>query len=122
MSTSTFVPGGNAYARTKQCVECPWRLDAPIGAFPPANFARLVSSCRQGFGRLFACHLSPEGREVACVGWLASEAANGPRLFELRMALARGFVQPEALVLDGAQYESFEAMCAANGLDVEVEP
>lgn len=122
MTADVKRPSATAWARTKQCVECPWRVDATIGAFPPENFARLVSSCRQGWGQLFACHLSPDGRESACVGWIASECANGPRLFDLRFALARGLVQPEVLVLDGPQHETFEAMCAANGLVVEVQP
>lgn len=108
----------SAYARTRQCVECPWRLDAQRYRFPPQAFVELVWSCRQGWGRLFACHMSREGHEVACVGWLASEVANesGPRLFPLRIALGRGDVDPESLVLDGPQYESFEAMCRANGV------
>jgi hypothetical protein len=104
------------YARTRQCAECPWRRDVPTGRFPPRSFARLIQSCRQGWGRMFACHMSREGHEVACVGWLASEAANGPRLFPLRLALSRGDVDPDALVLDGPQFESFEAMCRANGV------
>lgn len=31
-------------AMPRPCAECPWRLDAPVGQFPPERFADLARS------------------------------------------------------------------------------
>lgn len=63
--------------RTRPCRDCPWRRDAPAGRFPPERYAALADTSGTP-GRevgltapVFACHLTQEGREKACAGWLA---------------------------------------------------
>lgn len=104
------------FCRTSQCIECPWRREAPVGVFPLERFALLRPSVEQGFGKGFACHMSREGGEHACVGWLHNQlhvSPSGPQNFQLRLACSRGEVS-DRLVVDGPQYESFDEMVEAN--------
>jgi hypothetical protein len=101
----------------RQCPTCPWRKQAQLQRFNLARFFALEPSIRQGFGALFACHETPEGREAACVGYLHNQTrpdGTGPMNFHLRMALATDRFDPEALQVVGEQYPSFEQMVAAN--------
>lgn len=59
---------------------------------------------------LMACHESVPGREYACVGWLMNQFGPGNNL-AVRMAAIQGSFDPSALVLDGEQHESIDAMC-----------
>lgn len=74
----------------------------------------MESSCRQGFGRLFACHMSTEGGEFACAGYLL---VAGLQNFRVRLALARGRLDPDEIVSDVALYGSFAEMARANDYD-----
>jgi hypothetical protein len=106
----------SSFERARQCSQCPWRRSAPLGKFPIERFAAMQPSVEQGFGVMFACHLSAEVPQ-ACVGWLYNqcvESERGPENFRLRLALSTGLVDPEQLVVTRAQYESFDAMVAAN--------
>lgn len=99
----------------RQCSECPWRKDVPTGAFSAERFEVLRSSVEEGFGRMFACHKSPESDKRACVGYVLNQVnTTGPENFNLRIALARGKIEPEKMTLTGPQYESYDEMAEAN--------
>lgn len=101
----------------RQCAECPWRKDVPTGVFPPERFDALRSSVEQGFGRMFACHKSPEENKKACVGYVMNQVSGegaGPQNFNLRLALSTGKIEPEKMTLTGPQYESYEEMVEVN--------
>jgi uncharacterized protein DUF6283 len=100
----------------RQCDECPWRTDVPVGRFPPERYEALSSSVEQGFGnKMFACHKSPEDNMLACVGYVMNQLEVNIPNFELRMALADGKIDPDKMQLVGPQYETFEQMAEANG-------
>lgn len=52
-----------------------------------------------------ACHGSPEGRETACRGYLFRE---GDRNLTVRMAVARGIVEPPMLVIAACEKSGVE--------------
>jgi hypothetical protein len=62
----------------RPCPECPFRKDTPPGQFSCSRYAALRETAG-GPGReiplggpVFACHITPDGKEHACAGWLAS--------------------------------------------------
>src|SRR5689334_15374118 len=86
--------------RKAPCRSCPWRRDVPPGAFGCDRYAQLANtSTSDGIGPqladpLFACHLTVEGAEQACAGWLAVEGHRHPAV---RLAAAAGRLPWEAL-------------------------
>lgn len=89
----------------KPCVECPWRKDAQQGRFTRERWDTLQGTVRgrDAAGRptgpefgsmMFACHITKEGQEQACAGWLAVEGAGHPTV---RYAVATGSVPACAL-------------------------
>lgn len=99
----------------KQCDECPWRKDVPTGKFSEERFRDLRSSVEQGFGKMFACHKSPEEDPRACVGYVMNQVGDSnPQNFNLRLALARGKIEPEKMTLTGPQYATYDEMADAN--------
>jgi hypothetical protein len=69
------------------CVECPWRQDVPLGKFPPERF-RVLAPCAYDIARVvFACHMSKEGGEFACAGFLLQSSTHN---LSVRLALRQG--------------------------------
>lgn len=101
----------------KQCKACPWRTDVvPARDIPNGYSAEkhralertisdrsLAGLC--GPLRVMACHESPIGGEVVCVGWLANQLGPGNNI-ALRLAAASGRMPDFELV--GDQHECFE--------------
>lgn len=65
--------------RPRPCAECPWVCETPPGKFPAERYEKLRSTTvaadggHAGFGApMFACHLTAEGKELPCAGWLAA--------------------------------------------------
>jgi hypothetical protein len=102
----------------KQCAECPWRRDVAPGQFPPARYEALRGSVEQGWGRLFACHKTPEEDKRACVGYVLNQISTvgGPQNFNLRRLLSSKRIVPEQMTLVGPQYDNYDEMAEANGL------
>ena len=101
----------------RQCPDCPWRTDAPPGAFPASRYEDLFRSCVAEEGAIMACHHTSEGAEAACVGFLAAEGEN---LALPRLMRSQGEWDPAELELAPCpQCETFGAMAAANGADVD---
>lgn len=102
----------------RQCAKCPWKKGTDPNAIPggycaikhralkatiakPADTRALYS----GELRMMACHESPRGREMPCVGWLAHQLGPGNNL-ALRLRMIRGDIAPPETV--GPQHERFE--------------
>lgn len=107
--------------RTRPCVECPWRRDVPPGQFPASRYAELACTTGQPGAEapleapMFACHMTAEGREKPCAGWLA---VAGRQHLGVRLAVAVGAI-PGRLLDPGddwpALFGSYEEMATRQG-------
>lgn len=109
----TFVANGGAYC-VKPCMECPWRKDAPIGAFPAEAYRVSANTAYDGSFHKFACHMAGTGHPKTCAGFLLQNADNN---LGVRIAQIRGDIDL-ARVSDGGHrlYENYRAMAEANGV------
>ena len=101
----------------RQCRKCPWRAGSDPRAIPNGYDERkhraLCSTIAEpgfvGRGdalRLMACHETPVGRELPCVGWLANQLGPGNNI-PLRLAVIQRLVNADFETV-GAQHERFE--------------
>lgn len=105
---------------TRPCAECPWRTDVPVGKFASCRYAALRDTSGAP-GRevgldapMFACHVSQEGKDRACAGWLA---VAGVEHIGIRLAVAMGRLPADTLEPKPGWpdlYESYDAMAEAN--------
>ena len=89
---------------SKPCPACPWRVTAMADDIPHFDMELaegLASTCpdEKGHGpefqaRMFACHQSKDGAEIACAGWLATVGHKHPRV---RFAVGTGRLDPASL-------------------------
>src|SRR6516165_7562536 len=90
------------------CNECPWRRDVPVGKFLPERYVALAHTAYDLAGVIFACHMSKEGGEFACAGFLLQSSAHN---LSVRMARHRFEVSsPYPL------YGTYREMAVANGV------
>jgi hypothetical protein len=99
----------------RQCAKCPWKRgvnprDIPNG-YSVEKHRELESTIQPGFSGLrgrktMACHETPPGAEVACVGWLVHQLGPGNN-FVLRLAVMDGFVDANVETV-GPQHACFE--------------
>lgn len=92
------------------CAECPWRLDVPVGKFPPERFEALAGTAYDLAGTVFACHMSKEGGKFACAGFLLQSSVHN---FACRMSRLtfENVRSPYPL------FETYREMAIANGVD-----
>lgn len=94
------------YCRTP-CVECPWRRDAKPGKFPPERYIKLAPTAYDMARGVFACHMTNEGKEVACAGFIISQGAHNLSLrmsrqsFEARTDAPLFFTYRELAIANG---------------------
>ncbi len=91
-------------APARPCEACPWRKDRDARDIP--NFSMelaesLAGTCpdQRGMGpsfgaSWFACHLSVEGQEIPCAGWLATVGHAHPGV---RLAISMGRLSVDLL-------------------------
>lgn len=100
----------------KQCKHCPWKkgtnpFDIP-GQYCEKKHKDLKSTIaepddpRVGELRLMACHETPVGNELPCVGWLVHQLGVGNNI-ALRLAVMRGGISANVETV-GPQHECFE--------------
>lgn len=102
----------------KQCAKCPWKVstnprDIP-GDYCEVQHAALRRTIAEegslaGLGgslRIMACHETPEGRELPCVGWLAHQLGEGNNI-ALRLAVIKGRIDADIETV-GEQHRRFE--------------
>lgn len=102
--------------RRNQCAKCPWRVDVDpndiTNGYSPEMHAALRGTIakrdRYDFRmlRIMACHESPVGQEIPCVGWLVNQLGPGNNI-ALRMAVSAGRIAPPGETV-GPQHERFE--------------
>lgn len=100
----------------RPCGECPFRRDVAPGKFPACRYDALRETAGQPGQEaplgapLFACHLSQDGKERACAGWLA---VAGYEHIGVRFAIITGRLDPAALAPDDgwpALWDSYAEM------------
>lgn len=102
----------------KQCAKCPWKVstdphDIP-GGYCPTKHAGLAStiarpaelSARSMEIHAMACHETPRGKEVPCVGWLVHQLGPGNNV-GLRLRVAMGGIDANVKTV-GPQHRRFE--------------
>jgi hypothetical protein len=108
--------------RKRPCHECPFVRTTPPGQFTAARYEALRSTTEDAENvqaplgtPLFACHLTHEGRDMPCAGWLA---AVGYSSIPVRVLIARGRL-PSSVLQPGDDwpplFDSYDAMAKAQG-------
>ena len=106
---------GESYRyRREPCAECPWRKDAPVGAFPAEAFRISADTAYDQSQRSFACHMSGSERSAVCAGFLLRGAEHN---IGIRLRYAGGDIEPGSVKSDVELYESYREMAEANGVD-----
>jgi len=103
------------FAVQHPCKECPWRKKSPIGQFSPQRYAALAETANRSGSfpqPIFACHMSKEGGEKACAGFLLVVGYDN---IAVRLAaMQRRFVMGD-IKADDELYASYAEMAKANG-------
>jgi len=102
----------------KQCSKCPWKKSTDPrtipGGYCEAKHQKLADTIAEPGAlplrgsplRIMACHESPIGREVPCVGWLVNQLGPGQNL-ALRLAVHDERIDANVVTV-GPQHERFE--------------
>jgi hypothetical protein len=107
----------------KQCKKCPWKTSTDPNNIPngydTAKHCALKSTIAEpgslhGDGLpIMACHETPIGRELPCVGWLDNQLGPGNNI-GLRMAILLHKIDGNVQTV-GEQHERFEDTLPAAG-------
>lgn len=99
----------------RQCAKCPWRKDVDPRDIPNGycekQHAALRNTVATGIEsltdtiRLMACHETPVGRELPCVGWLVNQLQNNN--LGLRLAVFAGRISADVRTV-GEQHATLE--------------
>lgn len=104
-------------APRRQCSKCPWKKSTDPNEIPngysEAKHRALADTIakpgdvpRADTIRIFACHETPIGRELPCVGWLVNQLGPGNNI-ALRLRIFTGLIDANVRT-DGPQHERFE--------------
>lgn len=100
--------------RREPCEECPWRRDAPVGAFPAEAYRHSARTAFDASPEKFSCHMSGTDKPQTCAGFLLSNSANN---LAVRLAIARGQIDlSKVSARDHTLYRSYREMAVANGV------
>ena len=106
----------SAFAVKRTCRECPWKRANPPGKFPPERYVALADTAERSFSGfpqpVFACHMSKEGGEMACAGFLLVVGFDN---ISVRLAAMQKRLRMDEIEADGELYGSFAEMAAVNG-------
>lgn len=104
-------------APRKQCAKCPWKRGVDPRQIPNGysekqhrGLLKTIAepgSCRLGGMSAMACHETPAGKELPCVGWLANQLGEGNNI-GLRIAVWTGQIDGNTETV-GPQHARFEA-------------
>lgn len=95
----------------KPCAECPWRRDLPVGKFPPERYVALAPTAYDLAQSVFACHMSKDGGEFACAGFLLSSGGHN-----LSVRLARHGFDVRS---DFPLFQTYRELAIANGVPAD---
>lgn len=100
----------------KQCAKCPWKTSTDprdiSNGYCEIKHRKLKSTIaepgdlRLGSVRAMACHDTPAGKELPCVGWLVNQLGPGNNI-ALRFAVITGQVDDNVRTV-GPQHKRFE--------------
>lgn len=111
-AVTTVVSGDGTYRR-EVCPECPWRKDAPLGAFPAEAYRLSAPTAYDMADRTFACHMAGTERTQVCAGFLM---AQGGHNLNVRIACMGGRIDLSAVRRTVPIHRSYRAMAVANGV------
>jgi hypothetical protein len=98
----------------RPCPQCPWRTDAPIGAFPAEAFRHSASTAYDMAQNTFACHMAGKAQPATCAGFLLRGAMHS---LTIRLASMKGSIDLRKVTDGGADlYASYRAMAISNGV------
>lgn len=109
----------------RPCASCPYRADHPSGVWAESEYRKLAGYDPElpalGDQAVFHCHQeNATGHETVCAGWLG---VHGARVLAVRLALARGQLEPEdvdrAEATDVPLHASGTAAMEAGLVDIE---
>lgn len=106
--------GGGGYRRTP-CPTCPWRRDAPLGAFPPEVYRHSAHTAHDAADRMFGCHSSTPRRPSTCAGFIL----RSPHNLMLRLAVIRGRIDPSKVSSPVPLYTDYVEMAVRNGVPAD---
>ena len=109
----TTVASSHGAYRREVCPECPWRKDAPVGAFPAEAFRISAPTAYDMADRTFACHMAGTERTQVCAGFLM---AQGGHNLNVRIACMGGRIDLSAVRKTVPTYRSYREMAVANGV------
>lgn len=113
-AVSTVVSSGGHAHRTRPCSNCPWRVDAPVGAFPAEAYRHSARTAYDMAQTTFGCHNSTTEKPATCAGFLLRGADHN---LTVRLAVMQGHIDQRRLSDDGVElYEDYRAMAEANGV------
>lgn len=112
--TAQFIREARMKHAKIPCAECPWRTDVPAGKFPPERYVALASTAYDMASTVFACHMSKDGSEFACAGFILKSSVHN---FRCRMARAPFDEVRSPYPL----FETYRELAVANGVD-EYDP
>jgi hypothetical protein len=104
-------------AARKQCAKCPWKVGTNPHEIPhgycKVRHAALKSTVAEPGAlptgaplRIMACHDTPVGKELPCVGWLENQLSPGNNI-GLRLAIMSGRIDGNIRTV-GPQHERLE--------------
>ena len=109
----TTLGWGTAYQH-HPCARCPWRLDAPIGAFPAQAFRDSAHTANDLSEVAFGCHAERPHAPKTCAGFLLAGAGHNMRF---RVNVLAGKIDLDKLHTTVELYDSYVDMAVANGVD-----
>lgn len=109
----TITGGGGSYRRTP-CEECPWRLDAPVGAFPAEAYRASASTAYDMAQNTFACHMQGKDKPATCASFLLIQ---GYHNLAVRLQTMSGRLDIRKVSSPVPLYPTYAAMAIANGVD-----
>jgi hypothetical protein len=113
-AVATVKTDGCRIYRTEVCVECPWRLDSPLGAFPAEAYRLSARTAYDMSTHTFACHMAGTNKPQICAGFLI---AQGRHNLAVRLAMAAGDFDPASLRRAVPTFDTYREMAEANGVD-----
>lgn len=98
----------------KICKECPFII-GNVGKFPPERFVALAHTAYDMATEVFACHMSKEGKEKACAGFMMVCQHN----MTIRLRAIQGHVNLNEIDAKGHElHDSYFDMAIDNGCDL----
>lgn len=109
----TVQDSGHGY-RDDPCPRCPWRKDAPIGAFPAQAFRDSAHTTYDMAENMFGCHGTAQTTPLTCAGFLLRGASDN---LTVRLALRSGRIDLDTVSSPVELYADYREMAIVNGVD-----